>query len=74
MFPLGKKAMCTVWLHVNGPDWVLDAAGQKLGNLTGRLSNALNRHIFDKTGVTEIYNFHLQFPALRSSLRWKQSA
>lgn len=61
MFPPGQKPMCTIWLHMNGPDWVLDAAGQKPGNLVGMLSNALNRHVFDKTGVTNLYTFHLQF-------------
>lgn len=61
MFPPGKKPMCTIWLHMNGPDWALDAAGQKPGSLVGMLGNALNRHVFDKTGVTELYVFHLQF-------------
>jgi uncharacterized protein (TIGR03435 family) len=60
ILPPGQKPMCTVWLHMNGPDWVLDAPGQKPGNLAGMLSNALNRHVFDKTGVTELYIFHLQ--------------
>lgn len=61
MFPLGKTPMCTIWLHMNGPDWVLDAAGQKAGNLVGMLSNTLNRHVFDKTGITDRFIFHLQF-------------
>ncbi len=61
MFPPGKTPMCTIWLHMNGPDWVLDAAGQNPGSLVGMLSNALNRHVFDKTGVTGLYTFHLQF-------------
>ncbi|HEY4089574.1 MAG TPA: M56 family metallopeptidase [Bryobacteraceae bacterium] len=61
ILPPGQKPMCTVWLHKNGPDWALDAAGQKPGNLTGMLANALGRHVFDKTGVTDLYIFHLQF-------------
>jgi bla regulator protein BlaR1 len=61
MFPPGQKPMCTIWLHMNGPDWALDAAGQKPGNLVGMLGNALNRHVFDKTGVTDLFIFHLQF-------------
>jgi uncharacterized protein (TIGR03435 family) len=39
----------------------LDAAGQKPGNLTLMLSNTPDRHVFDKTGVTDLYVFHLQF-------------
>jgi len=61
MFAPGKKPMCTIWLHMNGPDWALDAAGQKPGDLVGMLSNVVNRHVFDKTGITDLYVFHLQF-------------
>jgi uncharacterized protein (TIGR03435 family) len=61
MFPPGQKPMCTSWLHMNGPDWALDAAGEKPGNLVAQLANTLNRHVFDKTGITDIYIFHLQF-------------
>lgn len=41
ILPPGQKPMCTVWLHVSGPDWVLDAPGQKPGNLTGMLWRSL---------------------------------
>jgi uncharacterized protein (TIGR03435 family) len=59
--PAGKTPPCMIVLHVNGPDWALDAAGQKPGNLMGMLSKALNRHVFDKTGITDLYTFHLRF-------------
>src|SRR5947208_792851 len=41
--PPGKTPPCMIVLHVNGPDWSLDAAGQKPGNLIGLLSKVLAR-------------------------------
>jgi uncharacterized protein (TIGR03435 family) len=61
MFPPNATPLCTNWLHMNGPDWKLDGAGQTLANLAAHLSNALNRHVFDKTGVTDLFTYHLQF-------------
>jgi uncharacterized protein (TIGR03435 family) len=61
MFPPGQKPLCVSWTHMNGPDWAIDAAGQKLGNLAGMLSSALNRHVIDNTGVTDSFIYHLQF-------------
>jgi len=58
--PPGKMP-CMIVLHTNGPDWVIDAGGQTPGNLIGMLSKTLNRHVFDKTGITALYTFHLQF-------------
>jgi uncharacterized protein (TIGR03435 family) len=59
--PAGKTPPCMVVLHVSGPDWALDADGQKPGDLIGMLSKALNRHVFDKTGIMDRYAFHLRF-------------
>ena len=59
--PSGKTLPCMIVLHTKGPDWALDAAGQTPGNLIGMLSKALNRHVFDKTGIADLYTFHLQF-------------
>jgi uncharacterized protein (TIGR03435 family) len=61
MFPPGQKPLCTSWMHMNGPDWALDSAGQPLSNLANWISNTLNRHVFDKTGVTDLFVLHLQF-------------
>ena len=61
MFPPGKTPMCTSWGHTNGPDWVIDAAGQHLSNLANSLSGLLDRHVFDKTGVNDLFIYHLQF-------------
>lgn len=59
--PGGKTPPCMIVLHVSGPDWALDAAGQKPGDLVGMLSKTLDRHVFDKTGITDRYIFHLRF-------------
>ena len=36
-------------------------AARSRGNIVAMLSKALNRHIFDKTGITDVYTFHLRF-------------
>jgi uncharacterized protein (TIGR03435 family) len=59
--PSGKTPPCMIVLHTKGPDWALDAAGQKPGNLVGMLAKVLDHHVFDKTGITDLYTFHLQF-------------
>ena len=61
MFPPNATPLCTNWLHMNGPDWKIDGAGQTLAALASHLSGALNRHVFDKTGVTDLFTYHLQF-------------
>lgn len=61
MFSPGQTPLCVSWLHMNGPDWAIDSAGQKLSNLAAGLSNILNRHVFDKTGIDDVFIFHLQF-------------
>ena len=52
---------CMIVLHTAGPDWAIDAGGQTPGNLVGMLAKTLDRHVFDKTGVTNLYTFHLRF-------------
>jgi uncharacterized protein (TIGR03435 family) len=59
--PAGKTPPCMIVLHTAAPDWALDAAGQTPGNLIGMLSKALDRNVFDKTGIAELYTFHLRF-------------
>lgn len=61
LFPPGKTPQCVSWMHTNGPDWVIDSAGQKLSNLASGLSNLLDRHVFDKTGIDDVFLFHLEF-------------
>ncbi len=61
MFPPGKTPLCVSWLHMNGPDWAIDSAGQKLSNLANGLSGILDRHVFDKTGIDDLFIFHLEF-------------
>jgi uncharacterized protein (TIGR03435 family) len=61
MFPPGKKPMCITGIHMNGPDWAIDTAGQNLANLARALSGPLNRHVFDKTGLNDLFIIQLQF-------------
>ena len=59
--PDGKTMPCMIVLHTTGPDWAIDAGGQTPGNLIGMLAKVLDRHVFDKTGITDVYTFHLRF-------------
>ena len=59
--PTGKTLPCMIVLHVSGPDWAIDAAGQPPGNLVGMLSKTLDRNVFDKTGIKDVYTFRLRF-------------
>jgi uncharacterized protein (TIGR03435 family) len=61
MFPPGQKPLCISHLGWDGPNWTLDAAGQSLSNLAARLSNTMDRHVLDKTGITALFTFHLVF-------------
>ena len=58
--PSGKMP-CMIVLHADGPDWAIDAGGQTPGNLTGMLSKTLDHNVFDKTGIADLYTFHLRF-------------
>ncbi len=59
--PPGKSMPCMIVLHTAGPDWALDAGGKTPGNLTAMLAKTLDRHVFDKTGITSLYTFHLRY-------------
>ena len=61
ILPSGKTPLCISWGHTSGPDWVIDAAGQRFSNLAGSLSGLLDRHVLDKTGVNDQFIYHLQF-------------
>jgi uncharacterized protein (TIGR03435 family) len=58
--PPGKMP-CMIVLHRTGPDWAIDAGGQTPGNLIGMLGKTLDRNVFDKTGIADLYTFHLRF-------------
>jgi uncharacterized protein (TIGR03435 family) len=58
----GAKPLCDVGRgKVDGPNWVLDASGMGLSGLVGYLSNHLDRHVIDKTGITDVFSYHLEF-------------
>lgn len=45
-----------------GPDWTLDGAGMKMGELADSLSFLIGtRHVIDKTGFRGVFDAHLQW-------------
>jgi uncharacterized protein (TIGR03435 family) len=70
---LGEKplAMCDIRMAVNGPNRTLTATGAKISvpDMTGvaippftyYLSQIMNRTVIDKTGLTGMFDFHLEF-------------
>jgi uncharacterized protein (TIGR03435 family) len=56
----GVKPRCGFFGDRNGPNSVIVAGGTTLGTLT-LLGNQLNARILDKTGITDKFNFTLEF-------------
>jgi uncharacterized protein (TIGR03435 family) len=61
LFPPGQKPMCISRVDGNAANWKADAAGQSLKNLAGWLSRVTDRPVEDRTGVTELFEWHLTF-------------
>jgi uncharacterized protein (TIGR03435 family) len=61
LFPPGEKPLCLTHLGWEGSDWKLDSAGQPLSNMAGWLSTVTGRHVFDKTGINDLFILHLTF-------------
>ncbi len=58
----GQKPWCIIHTGWEGPNWVIDAAGQTLNTLAGTLSAiVMGRQVIDRTGVTSVFDFHLVF-------------
>ncbi len=58
-----SKTCGTVWFArkpAPGP-WTADMHGMRLGEFSATLGRALDRRIVDKTGITGIFDFHLEF-------------
>ncbi len=55
------KPWCANRTRGNGPNWTLESAGQDLSGLAKMLSQTLDRHVVDKTEVTGLFAFHLEF-------------
>jgi uncharacterized protein (TIGR03435 family) len=56
----GEKPWCSFFGGQNGPNSVLVAGGTTLGTLT-LLGGQLNAKVLDKTGITDKFNFILEF-------------
>lgn len=57
-FAPGAKLTCGL---IQDTGTALDAGGVSLSRLADELSNILDRHVIDKTGIAEIFNIHLEF-------------
>jgi uncharacterized protein (TIGR03435 family) len=62
MFPPGQKPLCITHTGWEGPNWTIDAAGQRLANLAGALGGIVtDRPVLDKTKIAGLFSFHLVF-------------
>jgi len=58
----GEKLLCGFVQDSGGATRViLDAGGVRFSRLADELSNILDRHVIDTTGITGIFNIHLEF-------------
>jgi uncharacterized protein (TIGR03435 family) len=57
-FASGAKLICGL---IQDTGSGMDAGGVSLSRLAAWLSNTLDRHVFDKTGITGVFNIHLEF-------------
>jgi uncharacterized protein (TIGR03435 family) len=55
------KPWCVNRSRSSGLDWMIESAGQDTGGIAKMLSQALDRHVIDKTGITGLFSFHLEF-------------
>ncbi len=55
------KPWCANRSRDNGLSRVIESAGQDLNGLARMLSQTLDRHVVDKTGITGLFSFHLEF-------------
>lgn len=61
-FAPGPKPYCINHGGWNGPNWIVDAGSQPIGNLAKSLAGMVSdRPVLDKTGVTGLYTYHLEF-------------
>jgi uncharacterized protein (TIGR03435 family) len=57
----GEAPLCTLGVGTNGPNLTLDAGGMTLSQVSATLGGNLDRPVIDKTGITGIFNIHLEF-------------
>src|SRR5215831_2610945 len=59
--PPGGKPWCIQGAGFAGSDWTLNGAGQPISNLAAMLTTVTGRNVFDKTGVSGLFNYSLRF-------------
>jgi uncharacterized protein (TIGR03435 family) len=58
----GDKQWCITHVGWDGPNWTLDVDGKGLSDVASALGGTiLGRPVIDRTGVTELFTFHLVF-------------
>lgn len=55
------RPRCSNGLREAGPNWTVDSVGAKFSNLAWALSQAMDRHVIDRTGIARQFSFHLEF-------------
>ena len=61
-FSPGPKPYCINHGGWNGPNWIVDAGAQTIASLANMLAGmASDRPVLDKTGITGLYTYHLEF-------------
>jgi uncharacterized protein (TIGR03435 family) len=62
LLPPGSKPFCINHGGWNGPNWTVDAGSQTISSLANMLGGmASDRPVLDKTGITGLYTYHLEF-------------
>ena len=60
----GEKPLCGCHLGRNGPNFTFDSTGEDLGRVSRTLGALiLHRPVIDKTGITGLFTFHVEFGA-----------
>jgi uncharacterized protein (TIGR03435 family) len=59
--PPDGKPWCIGGLSWPGPNWVINQTGQGLVSLAAVLSDVLDRHVIDGTGISSLFSYHLEF-------------
>jgi uncharacterized protein (TIGR03435 family) len=57
----GERPLCVSHIGWTETDWVIRGGGQPMNNFAMALSTVMGRHVFDKTGLSAIFNYKLQF-------------
>jgi uncharacterized protein (TIGR03435 family) len=59
--PPGGKPWCIQGIGFAGSDWTINGSGQPISSFAAALSTVMGRHVFDKTGLSDLFNYNLRF-------------